>query len=267
MEKKLLVLDIDGTLTNSKKEITPKTKEAIQKILEMGHLVMLASGRPTPGLRRYEEELELKKYGGYLISYNGAKVSRCEDDAVLYQQKMPRECVAEVYQYACEHDLGIITYDKDVICGRRVDAYIELEARINGMTIKPVDNFIEYVDFDVNKCLMTSDPNESEGHMNALQEIFEGRLNIGRSEAFFIEIMSIGVDKAETLSKALPLIGVTRENTICCGDGFNDKTMIEFAGVGVAMANAKEEVKAAADYITASNDEDGIVEVIEKFIL
>ena len=78
MNKKVLVLDIDGTLTNSRKEITPVTKKVIQDIMKKGHKVILASGRPTPGMRRYEAELELEKYGGYLLSYNGAKVIDCQ---------------------------------------------------------------------------------------------------------------------------------------------------------------------------------------------
>ena len=75
--EKVLVLDIDGTLTNSRKEITPSTKEAIQDVMRRGHKVILASGRPTPGMRRYEQELELEKYGGYLLSFNGGRIVDC----------------------------------------------------------------------------------------------------------------------------------------------------------------------------------------------
>ena len=77
MQEKVLVLDIDGTLTNSKKEITEATKQGIWNILQHGHKVILASGRPTPGMRKCEEELELKKYGGYLLSFNGARIVEC----------------------------------------------------------------------------------------------------------------------------------------------------------------------------------------------
>ena len=76
MTSKALILDIDGTLTNSQKEITPATKAAIQELLKRGEKVILASGRPTPGMRRYEEELELQKYGGYLLSFNGVALIR-----------------------------------------------------------------------------------------------------------------------------------------------------------------------------------------------
>jgi len=92
-------------------------------------------------------------------------------------------------------------------------------------------------------------------------------LNIFRSEPFFLELMPKGIDKASVLKRFISFLGIGRDEVICCGDGYNDLTMIEFAGLGVAMANAREEVLAAADYVTVSNDEDGIVKVIEKFIL
>ena len=100
-----------------------------------------------------------------------------------------------------------------------------------------------------------------------MREKFGWVLNIFRSEPFYLEIVPQSIDKANSLARLLEHLGMKREQMICCGDGFNDRSMIEFAGLGVAMENAQEEVKAVADYITASNDKDGIVEVVEKFIL
>ena len=157
-------------------------------------------------------------------------------------------------------------YVEAIILGNRADDYVALESRINGMPVKQVENFLEFVDFDVNKCLMTAPPEKAEEFVKILQERYEGRLSIYRSEPFFIEIMPLNVDKATSLDRMLETVGMTRENAICCGDGFNDLTMIEYAGVGVAMANAQPAVKEAADYVTASNDEDGIVQVIDEFI-
>ena len=133
--------------------------------------------------------------------------------------------------------------------------------------MKQVGHFKDYVDFPVNKCLMTGEPEHMAELEKELKEKYAGKLNIFRSEPFFLEIMPKGIDKAKVLRNFLPYLGITREEVICCGDGYNDKTMIEFAGLGVAMANARDEVKEVADYITASNDEDGIVKVVKKFIL
>lgn len=268
MGEKVLVLDIDGTLTNSEKEITSATKRGIQNIMERGHKVILASGRPTPGMRRYEEELELKKYGGYLLSFNGGRIIECKSGDIVYQRTLPLHIVPELYDFAKEHGCGLITYYGDkVIAAFEPDEYVKWEAHINGMEIEVVDNFKEFVNFDINKCLMTAPPEEAAEYEKILLSKHGEYASVYRSEEFFIEIMPKNVDKATSLDKMLETVGLTREDAICCGDGFNDITMIKYAGVGVAMGNAKPVVKEAADYITGTNDEDGLVEVIDEFVL
>ena len=267
-KEKLLVLDIDGTLTNTQKQITPKTKEAIWEILDKGHQVILASGRPTPGMRRYEKELELEKRGGYLLSFNGGRIVECRSGEIIYQKLLSLSVIPSLYRFAKEHGCGLITYLGDqVISAFEPDEYVALEARINGLPIRVVENFMDFVDFDINKCLLTATPEVALDYELELRERYRGIAEVYRSEAFFIEIMPELVDKASSLQRLLENLGLPRENVICCGDGFNDISMIKFAGVGVAMGNAKPEVKEAADYITATNDDDGRVEVIRMFIL
>lgn len=264
--KKALVLDIDGTLTNSKKEITPATRQALQELMKRGQKVILASGRPTPGMLRYEKELELERYGGYLLSFNGARIVDCYTGDIIYQRILPLPLLPGLFRFAGENGCGLITYLGDeVISAFPADKYVELEARINGLPVRQVDNFTEFVDFDINKCLMTAEPEKAERLEQELQVRYRDRADIYRSEPYFIEIVPKNVSKAASLDKILPVLGVTRENTVCCGDGFNDISMIEYAGVGVAMGNAQQAVKEAADYVTASNDEDGLIQVIEKF--
>lgn len=265
--EKVLVLDIDGTLTNSRKEITPSTKEAIQDVMRRGHKVILASGRPTPGMRRYEQELELEKYGGYLLSYNGGRVVDCRSGEILYQRMLPRTIIPGLYGFAERNHCGLITYlGSTVISAFEPDEYITWEAHINGLPVRPVEHFVDFVDFDVHKCLMTADSDRAAVFEKELQEKYRDLVSIYRSEPFFIEIMPRNVSKGTSLERMLEAMGQRRENTICCGDGFNDISMIRYGGVGVAMGNAQPEVKAAADYITATNDEDGLVQVIHEFI-
>lgn len=267
-ETKVLVLDIDGTLTNSNKEITKNTVQGIISIMERGHKVILASGRPTPGMSYYARELQLEKYGGYLLSFNGAKIINCKTGEIIYQKTIPNTVLPNLHRFALKNDLGLVTYLGDsILLGTRSDSYIELEARINHLPVRYVGNFSDFVDFDLNKCLMTAPPEKAAEYEHILQSKYGDILSIYRSEPFFIEIMPKHVDKATSLDRMLKSIGLTRENTICCGDGFNDLTMIKYAGVGVAMENAQPEVKASADFITDSNDNDGIVTVINKFIL
>lgn len=268
MTDKILVLDIDGTLTNSQKEISPATKAGLRNIMERGHKVILASGRPTPGMRRYEEELELEKYGGYLLSFNGARIVECRSGEIVYQRTLPLMLLPGFYGFAKRNGCGLITYLGDeVISAFAPDEYVELEARINGMPVRQVEKFLDFVDFDINKCLMTAPPERAAVLEKELQQRYGDVASIYRSEPFFIEIMPQNVDKAAALDKMLETIGMRREDAICCGDGFNDVSMIKYAGVGVAMGNAQPAVKEVADYITSTNDEDGLVQVIDEFIL
>ncbi len=272
MEKKLLVLDIDGTLVNNEKEITPRTKDALIRAMEAGHSVMIASGRPTPGVQKYVDELRLAEFGGYTLTYNGARVQDCRTGKNIYEKKLPNSLLRPIYEYAEQNDLGIITYQKDMECdpqvlsGRRLDEWIELEARINRLTVGVCENFLDYVNYDIYKCLLTADPKKSEQYMKELQVMFGDTVNVMRSESFFIEITAKRIDKARTLERVIGPIGISQINTICCGDAFNDISMVKYGGLGIAMGNAKPEVKAVADYITSSNEEDGIAEVVEKFI-
>lgn len=265
-EKKLLVLDIDGTLTNSKKEITAATKQAIQDLLLRGNKVILASGRPTPGMRRFEKELELERYGGYLLSFNGAHIMECRSGEVVYQRLLALTLLPRLYKFARDNGCGLVTYlGEQVISAFPMDEYIEIEARINGMPVRHVENFLDFVDFSINKCLMTAPPEKAQVFERQLQEKLGNVASIYRSEPYFIEIMPQNVTKATALERILEALGMKRENMVCCGDGFNDIAMIRYAGVGVAMGNAQPVVKEAADYITATNDQDGVVEVIRKF--
>ena len=267
MKSKVLILDIDGTLTNSQKVITPKTLEALIQLQEQGHVIVLASGRPTHGMKKVSDLLQLEKYGGYVLCFNGARIVNVKTKEVVYQQCFPKECIAPLYAYALEHDMGLVTYqDNKVITGTRIDEYMEFEARLNRMELEQVEDFVSYVDFDINKCLFTAKEDEAPEYEKELAEKYKGVLSVYRSESFFVEAMPLGVDKAASLNRLFEIIGIDKVDTVACGDGFNDMSMIEYAGVGVAMANAKDEVKAVADVVTEkTNDEDGLLEVVEKY--
>lgn len=267
MSYEMIALDIDGTLTNSKKEITPQTIEALIQLQKKGKKVVLASGRPTPGLTAFADLLQFHKYGGYLLAYNGAKIINYKTKEAVVNQTLPLEMIPKLYDFAVEHQLGIISYENNgVICGTNIDKYIELEAKINKIPIQKVDNFPEYVNFPVNKCLMTGEESYLAQMEKKLQNLYKDSLSIYRSEGFFLEIMPLNVDKANSLNHLLSSLNLTKEQLIACGDGYNDMSMIQYAGLGVAMANAKEEVRKAANYITSSNDEDGVLAVIKKFM-
>lgn len=269
MEHKILVLDIDGTLTNSKKEITETTKKALYAMQAAGKTLVIASGRPTAGIEPIAKECKLDQYGGYVISYNGARIVRFSTGEILYNNTLPQQFIPQIYEIAKERGVGMVTYapDDTLITGTKVDKYMELEARINRRDIHQVQDFIGAIQFPVNKCLISGEPEVLAPLTEELQKRYYGVLNIYRSEPFFLEIMPPLVDKAHALERLLPSLGISRNECVCCGDGYNDITMLQYAGVGVAMSNAQLEVREAADIITLSNDEDGLVPVIVTYFL
>ena len=134
------------------------------------------------------------------------------------------------------------------------------------MPIIQTSDFVSYVDFPINKLLIPGEPAVLEEMIPVLKEKYHSLLNIYRSEPYFLEIMPQNIDKAYSLQKLLSSIGLTADSMICCGDGYNDVSMIEYAGLGVAMENAQPIVKDTADFITKSNDDDGILYVINQFL-
>lgn len=267
MKYKLLVLDIDGTVTNSQKEVTKKTKEAIVRLQERGIPVAIASGRPPQGVYKVAEELEFQKFGSYILPFNGARILNYKTRECVYEKTLPPRLPAKLWKDAKEYGIGIITYRGDeIISGTAPDSYMEIEGKINSIPIIYREDFGTYVDFPVNKCLLTGKPEDLEALEPVFAQKYVHEAQVFRSEPYFLEVTPKNVDKAYCLRHLLEILGIKREEMVCCGDGFNDLSMIQFAGLGVAMANAQEAVKEVADYITEQdNDHDGIAEVIEKF--
>ena len=267
MAYELLVLDVDGTLVNTKKEITKKTKDAVIECQEKGIKVAIASGRCTEGIRHQAKEVKLDEFGGYIISYNGGRITNCRTGEVVYNIPLPDGMIHELYDYSLKENTGILTYyDGKIISHSDTDPYIVVDARGCDIPIWVPEDFHAEVRFPVNKCILTGDPEHLEKLEEKAARDFEGRLSVYRSEGFYLEMMPLGVDKAYGVSKLLQRLGYSRGQMICCGDGFNDLPMIEYAGLGVAMANAPEELKERADYIAQSCDDDGLVEVINRFV-
>lgn len=268
MNYQMLVLDLDGTLTNSRKELTEPTRKALIEIQEDGKKVVLASGRPINGIVPLAEKLELSRFGGYMLSFNGARITQCSTNQIIYNRTLPGGVIEPIFNIVKAFpELDIITYDDDhIFSGLQVNEYTEKESFINKMEIVPVPDFVSRLTFPVNKLLIPGKPSVLEEVMPILQRKFHSLLNIYRSEPFFLEIMPQNIDKAYSLQKLLSSIGLTADSMICCGDGFNDISMIEYAGLGVAMENAQPIVKETADFITKSNDEDGVLYVINTFL-
>ena len=267
MKYKMIVLDLDGTLTNEKKKITPKTKDALMRAQEYGIKVVLASGRPTYGITALADELKLKEYGGYILAFNGGKIISCKDMNVVFEQILDENLVPKLYETATNNNMPILTYQGESIAtSKKDDQYVAYEAFINQMPVIQYDDFLGQVVYPINKCLIVGEPTLLHELELKLAKEVEGKMNIYRSATCFLECVPLGIDKAKSLDRLIKTLDIKKEEIIACGDGYNDLSMIEFAGLGVAMANAAEDIQAKADFITYSNEEDGVAHVIDKFI-
>ncbi len=267
MKYKLLVLDLDGTLTNSQKEITPHTLTTLLKAQELGLKLVLASGRPTYGITPLAELLEMKRFGGYILSFNGGKIIEVSTMRVLYEQTLPNSIVAPLHAAALRAGATILSYEGDkIITESPENRYVQHESFLTKMSAVRVENFTEAIGFDPDKCLIVGEAEQLIPLAEELNSQFGDRLSAYRSEPFFLEVVPKGIDKALSLSRLLEGEGCSTSEMIAVGDGFNDLSMIQLAGFGVAMANGQEVVKEAADYITLSNDEDGVAAVVEKLM-
>lgn len=268
MEYKMIVLDLDGTLTNRDKVITPRTKEVLMEAQEKGKTVILASGRPVYGVMPLAKELHLEQYGGYILAFNGGMIMNCKTEEVVFSRQLPIGANGTIADLAVEHGVDILTYEGDkIIASNRECPYTQLESRINHLEIKQVESMKDYATFAVPKFLMTDDGDYLALVEPRVKAALGKNFSVYRSEPFFLEIMPKGIDKAKSLERLLKILGMSREQMIACGDGYNDLSMIQYAGLGVAMGNGVLPVRKIADYITLSNDEDGVAHVVEKFMI
>ena len=269
---RVLALDLDGTLTNDDKQITPRTRAALDAALAQGVTVVLASGRPTAGVTPVAQDLGLGQPGraGAILAYNGGAIVDCgPGHRVLWHQDLPAPMVPALCAFAREQNVAIVTYNSEgIVTERPEDPWAQREGFTNKLPMIGVDNLAAYVNYPVNKMLITLDPVRLPHVLKVGLERFAGQIDLYPSSPFFIEAVPLGVAKDHSLAALLDRMGLTRDNLMACGDGMNDRSMIRYAGVGVAMANAEGPVKAEADYVTAAdNNHDGVAEAVERFIL
>lgn len=269
MKYKLLVLDVDGTLLNEAKEISKRTLAALLKVQQMGVRIVLASGRPTYGLLPLAKSLELGNYGGYLVSYNGCQIISAQNGEILFERRINPELVPYLEKKARKNNFALLTYHDDtLVTDSPENRHVQREAALNNLQIIREDEFSVGIDFAPCKCVLVSDDEEALIDLEAYwKKRLDGTMDVFRSERYFLEVVPCGVDKANTLGALLDMLKVKRDEVMAIGDGVCDVTMIQLAGMGVAMGHSPESVKACADYVTVSNEDDGVAQAVEKAIL
>lgn len=234
---------------------------------QQGIRLVLASGRPTYGIVPLANELRMDEYGGFILSYNGGEIINWETKEMIYENVLPNEIVPVLYKCARTHHLSILTYDgAEIVTENSQDTYVQKEAFLNKMAIRETNDFLTDITLPVAKCLIVGDADKLIPLESELCIRLQGKINVFRSEPYFLELVPQGIDKALSLAVLLEETGIKQEEVIAIGDGYNDLSMIKFAGLGIAMGNAQEPVKKVANYITLTNEEDGVAEAIDHFI-
>ncbi|KMM35799.1 Cof-type HAD-IIB family hydrolase [Guptibacillus hwajinpoensis] len=267
MAYKMIVLDLDDTLLNSDQTISVRTKEALMKAQQEGKKVVLASGRPTFGMNSFAEELLLADYESYILSFNGGKIINCESKEEFFSSTLSLEAVQRLYEISVQEDVYIHTYVGDTIITTEENPYTTIESNLTGLPITLVDSFVEGVTEPVVKVLMVGEPEHLKKVEKKLQEKLGEEFSVMRSKPYFLEFTDKGITKGTSIEKLINECGIKREEVIAVGDSYNDQEMIEFAGLGVAMGNAPDDIKKISDYIADTNKNDGVAKVVEKFLL
>lgn len=275
MSIKVIIMDVDGTLTNSKKLIPEETKSALIKAQENGAILILASGRPTSGLIDFAKELNMEHHHGLLVSFNGSKVVNCETNKVLFNKTTSVEEGQAVLEHMKKFNVKpMIIKDNYMYVNDVFDNKIEIngepfniiqyESRGGKFRLCEKDDLASFADYPLNKILIAGDPEYLKENYKAIMEPFKDKLSCMFTAPFYFEFTANGIDKAKALDTVLIPMGYNREEMIAFGDGQNDASMLKYAGIGVAMDNAVEELKNIADEITLSNEDNGIAVSLYK---
>ncbi len=264
---KLIAIDMDGTLLNDEKKISQANFDAIQQARKNGVKVVLASGRPLVGFKRYLEELNLTTEDDYAVAFNGGLVQSTEGTKTISKTPLSLEDYKSLYKLSKELKVNIHALTEDSVISPKDSKYTRHEAEMNHIcnVIIPVDEVT--IDTTIVKVMFIDESEIIERIIEEIPEEVSSKYTVVRSSPFFLEFLPKSVNKGVGVAALAKKLNIKQEEVICIGDAGNDIHMIKYAGLGVAMGNAFPEVKKVADFITKTNEQDGVAFIINKFIL
>ena len=265
---KLVAIDIDGTLLKNDKTISKRNKEAINKSIKMGVKIVITTGRPILGIMNYLEDLGLIGENEYAIADNGATVYNTKDFSLIYERALTGKDIKYIYPFMKKENTeielhvpagGLVEKDAGTIFVKKRKPYMDLRTVDIMKDVKDEDKIL--------KLLVFGEVEVIEKIYNNIPEELLEKYTPVRALNHMFEFMYKGSTKASGIEVLGKHLGISKEEIIAIGDELNDLDMIEYAGLGIAMGNAREEVKNKADFITKSNEEDGVAYVLDRFIL
>ncbi len=262
---KLLAIDLDGTLLKSDGTISKANVEAIGEARKKGIRVVLATGRPLNGIKRYLKELNLIG-DEYVIVFNGAVTEKIKNFEVIREEGVSLKDLEEIYALSKKLHVDIHVHTTQQCITPKINKFSEFEAGLNSIQLTEMKFEELPKDTEVIKMMLVGEKEKIDTISKLVDEYYLNKYTVVRSLEYYLEFLNKNANKGEALRQLAKMLNIDKEEIISIGDNENDINMIKFAGMGVAMANAEENVKANADYITSSNNEDGVAKVIKKFI-
>jgi Cof subfamily protein (haloacid dehalogenase superfamily) len=263
MKYKLIVSDIDGTLVNSSRQISERTKVAIRKFQSLGGVFAIATGRIEESTKSYYDELQLSSPA---ILYNGAKIVELRNNNCLMENILEEEHFRQAVKLLSELDCSAIVYSSGKAYIRRMNDTIKTYMEKDRVMCIQVDDFMSCIEGKPNKILIIGNNSIFEKFLKAFESVCRVKPNTVRSEVNYLEILPRNTSKGEALKNLAELLSIPMEQIAAAGDNMNDFEMLKEAGLGIAVSNAAPKLLDAADLIAKSNDEDGVAEIIERII-
>ena len=260
----LIAVDLDGTLLNSRHQLTERTVETLRRAIDQGVKVVIATGKTLLSAAEAYRRLELDTPGVFLqglVIYNA-------DGSIRHQQTLPADVVRDLAAYARAHGVSLVAYSG-------VDIFTEQRTEQTDKLLKfhePTPQVVASLDAlqaerPMNKLIIIEEPARTAAVRAELSGPYAGRATFVQALADMLEILPAGASKGAGLRWLLNDLGIAPEHVLALGDGENDVEMLQMAGIGVAVGNGAPQAKAAADYVVASNDEDGVADAVERFVL
>lgn len=269
MSIKLIALDIDDTLLTSQQKIAESTKLALTEALNKGIKVVLCSGRPLAGVDHYLDELGIDSDDQYVITYNGALVETASGK-VLSRKTIDNPDYRRIVKFVEAHKMQYYVLDDDsnvYTSNHNINRFAVIQAWENGagIFVREPDELAD--DFEIAKAAVVGEKDVLDQYEQAIKDEFSDEYYVVRAGANFIEIMHPDVNKGKGLTTLAEILNLEPDEVMAFGDEKNDLPMFDFVGSAVAMGNGSDLAKEHANYVTDTNDNDGIAKALKKYVL
>lgn len=269
--KKVLFLDMDGTTLDDDKQLSEANLDALCRAVKAGHEVVITTGRTHSSAGYLREHYGLDRIGcRYMIVYNGAAILDCETGKLLYSKTIPVEYAARMIDAAREEGVYLHSYTEKKVLTERDDENLAVYLKRTSMEAEIVPDLKKAVDRPPYKLLAVEvrDPDRLLAFKQNQSSWIKGKVDMYFSCREYLEVVPEGVSKGAALQMFCKMREIPIEHTIAAGDEGNDLSMLRAAGIGCAVANAQEEVKKTADYVTErDNNHSAVAKIVERFLL